>query len=367
MINCSQNLMTSSTAVTGTGSITAFTAWDVGGFKFLPQRIIINIGNGDSVDDIQHRIQSNIDAKFCPVVTGTKTNADKVLVLDISSSVYEMTVYWNAIYSGPGAALELKGIKDFRLERVASMTLTSLKAENEVLVYGTLTVNGNVTIEGGGGKLKPVGGTVSVTGNVIAEGLYGGMCAVYISSASGSVAIGGSIVTSGIGIQSEAGNVTVGGNVTAGDYAIKCAETGTVHVKGNVSAPNRSVVHIHDEATVKIDGTATATDDSRFICYNDYLDFLTMTNVYEYLSRSDTSATNTDGYDSKYTDGKWSVFVGKQAGGGDPGDGGGGGGDPRGSGGDGGSNMLLIVAVIAVIAVAAGAAAYMLVIRPKQK
>ncbi|MDR0334962.1 MAG: leucine-rich repeat domain-containing protein, partial [Methanomassiliicoccaceae archaeon] len=360
-VDCRFNFIGDETLVNITG-VTSFTDWDIDdGFYFSPQYVEVNINNSKSVANIQSEIQGLLDDGQAPFVTGSKTNANQALVLTIpygESSRLE----WNATYSGN--ALELKGRGDFILKEDVSMTLTGLTAEgNYMIIYGKLTVNGNflstdgyacLYAEPGGeiiisgnavfkeGELASEGGKITVKGNVTVENSDKGYIVLMVWDPRGEVLVGGNIVTPGIAIGAWEGNITVNGNVTAnGDYAIECGYDSIVHVKGNVSAPNGYAIYIYGEGVVKIDGTVTVKDDSEFIWNSD-------TN--EYLSKN-VAAAKKDGYDNGYTNGNWSVLVGKQSGGG---------------GGDGGSNLMLIVIVVVIIAIAA-AAAYMFVIRPKMK
>ena len=358
-LDCTYNFIGGPADVVGAAALPHFDAWDDGRFRFSPQKAKITVAAGDSVDKIRQDIQEILDNGFCPFVLGSKTGADKALVLDL----YSLTVFWNAAYGGN--ALELGGDGIFSVEKDGSMTLTALRAEdNMIIAYGALTVNGDVTIEGEYGCLVSLGGTISVTGSVTAENADAGFFAVMAMGPAGGVTVGGSIVTAGCGIYADAGDVTVGGDVTAGGYCgIQCGGDSAVHVKGNLSAENGYAAIIYYDGTVKIDGTVTVSDDDEFIWDG---------NTEGFMSRSDIFGTDADGYDTKYADGNWSFLVGKQVTigpGGDDGDGDdddGTGGTKQSGGDGGGSNTLLIVAAIAAIA-AAGGLLYFFVIRRKKE
>ena len=361
-LDCRYNLM-AGTGNVDTGTIPGFTDWDIGdGFRFAPQTEAVDIDDTTTAAQIADAVNAAFAAGRAPLVKGSKTNADAPLIITVPAG---KEVYWEAAYGG--TAVEVKGTGKFFVLKTGSLTVTSLKAEVEILfVIGTLTVNGdvlasecglyayfggeiyingNAVFEGAEGCLGAVEGKVAVTGDVIAEGVNADNPVIIAGEGNNSISVGGNIVTSGIAVVSVLGSVTVNGNVTAGgDFAILCEYEGIVHVKGSVSAPNGYAVRISDDATVKIDGTVTVKDDSEFIYDSDASAFLPKS----------ASVANQDGYDSKYTDGIWSVLIGKRTGGGGSGDGG-------------GSNMMLIIAVIAVIAIVAGVAVYMLVIRPKAK
>jgi len=312
-LRCYFNLMESTNDVDVPPSFGPI-SWDTGNWKFSPQKKPIDI-TGKNVNDIETEINNAITNGFAPHVIGTNTDVTGTLTIDMLTGSFVM---WDAVYGG--SALVLEGYGWFEIWKDGSMTLSGLTADDVwIFVSGILTVNGDLkSAFASEDALNIYGGEVLVDGNVIFDGngsmssnydgrlsVTGNVSGAYrVSSGdTGEVIIGGNV--DGAYICTGGGSVTVNGNVVAnGDYAIECYNDGIVHVKGNVSAPNGYAVCIYNEGIVKIDGTVTVEDDDEFI-YDDDAGI--------FLGRGDTSATGVDGYHSKYTNGDWTVLIGKTA------------------------------------------------------
>jgi hypothetical protein len=378
-IDCRNNFLTATDAIEGFGG-----KWDRGGFSYTPQKDCVDI-TGKSVATIKSEIEAVFTSGHNPFVTGSKTNATEALVIDIGSG---KTLFWGAVYSGNGSALELKGSGTFCVAKGSSSTLTKLisdavsidvagsltvtdlivdtaytnvtgkltagsfLATDECGIYahdgGEVLIKGNAVFEGSGAYLEAQNGRITVDGNAVAPAASG-WTLIQAYGRTGEVVIKGNVTTVGYAVEVwDSGKVTVHGDVVTtgtGIYAIGCWGNGTVHVKGNVMAENGYAIRI-DGGLVKIDGTVTVADKDRHIRDD---------NKSIYIPESDLTA-NVGGYDSVYSGDGWTVYVGKQTGGGN-------GDDPGKQPDDGGGDNTLLFAAVAVAAVLALVVVYFVFIR----
>jgi hypothetical protein len=346
--------------------------WGGGNSQYAPQKVSVVISDAKSVATIKSDIEAVLTLGNNPFVTGSKTNADEALVIDIGSG---KTLFWGAVYIGNGAVLELKGSGTFCVAKGSSATVTKLISDAVFIeVVGSLTVTtdlivdtadtniagkltagsflatdycgiyvydggevlikGDAVFEGPGAYLEAQNGRITVDGNAVADASYD--CTFIMASGrTGEVVIKGNVTTTDYAVEVwGSGKVTVYGDVVITDegYAIGCWNNGTVHVKGNVVAENGYVIDIGG-GVVRIDGSVIVADKDRHTrdSNNDV-----------YIPESDLTA-NVGGYDRMYSGDGWTVYIGKQP--------------------DGGGDSTLLIIAIAVVAIIALVVVYFVFIR----
>ena len=338
---CTLNLMVDENDVTGPDGNPGLS--EITDVYFWPQMKELQI-DGLDAGEIEDGIAGILaTGDHIPLVTGTSTSTE-----DLSIDLQGLDLFWEAVYSG--GALELTDSSasgSFYVRREGSLTVKSITSDSDDLyIYvqngGSLTVSGNVTFKGESGWLGCEYGTITVSGDVISEGTNDGWTLIDAYNPDAVITIGGNVITPTRAVTaSNGGTVTISGNVTAnGVYAIECFVNGSVHVKGNISAPNGYGIYM-DGGIVKVDGAINVKDETEYIKDGD---------TGEFLGIDDQSEVNVNGYAFEYTDGVWYVYVGLLP-------------DDNTAPVD--DNTMLIIGAAAAIIAIAGIGVYVFVIRPK--
>ena len=195
-----------------------------------------------------------------PAITGLHSNA---LIfadgIDLTINTAEKLTLKNEDDNGNG--IFVNGNNDLKI--VGDL---DVKAKNSAAysTYGSVTVAGDVTVNGGSYGIFGYEG-VKIDGDVNAE-----ECINPVFTVIGDAEIGGSVTVqvkgSGYGVFSNSGNITIDGNVTAtgGSYAI-IAPSGTITVSGDAKVSGASNYGIFGK-TIKVTGNveATATPNAVF-------------------------------------------------------------------------------------------------------
>ena len=249
----------------------------------------VTISQGDSVNTIQTRIQNAIDTAGSGntvTVVGSRTDVTARLELEIKSDV---TVVWNATYSGTvsgshpinACLLLLRGSGSFELVDGGSLTGN----ENTTAITLAATILGNPTLTISGGTVSSLAGvaiiaqagayahnTLTISGGTVsgAAGIViGGFASSHVIVRGGTVSgtdLAGSIVSScpKTTIEISGGTVSYSGNtefagiyVTEADSVVKVSG-GTVSASGSSPAIHARTIEVSQTAKVEATGVGDA-------------------------------------------------------------------------------------------------------------
>ena len=215
----------------------------------------IVIGQGDTVTGIQTAIQESLAANNTTVtVSGSKTNADGTLEIDIPSG---KTLLWKAVYAADeafdGPLIETTGAGVFELAdgglRSSSGIAASIASGSGIHVTG-----GTVGTEGGVGIS---GGNVRLSGGVVSAG-----SGIAVETHNSAIFIDGGAATIN-------GDVRMYADMLPEDpVGIYCRSGGKVTVNGNVSIEGTNIAGIWcEDGIVAANGnvSVTGTGDCEYI------------------------------------------------------------------------------------------------------